>query len=107
MDPTTGHQYQKPNIKGVTKAVLVTGGAGYVGSHTCKLLAKNGYVPITIDRHFREGLKTFGPCHDLHLPQEVDRLDEIIKRYPNQKKLFLNIILFGLWLITISFDFIS
>ena len=81
MDPTTGHQYQKPNIKGVTKAVLVTGGAGYVGSHTCKLLAKNGYVPITIDRHFREGLKTFGPCHDLHLPQEVDRLDEIIKRY--------------------------
>ncbi len=81
MDPTTGHQYQKPNIKGVTKAVLVTGGAGYVGSHTCKLLAKNGYVPITIDRHFREGLKTFGPCHDLNLPQEVDRLDEIIKRY--------------------------
>ena len=70
MDPTTGHQYQKPNIKGVTKAVLVTGGAGYVGSHTCKLLAKNGYVPITIDRHFREGLKTFGPCHDLHLPQD-------------------------------------
>ena len=81
MDPTTGHQFQKTNISQINKAVLVTGGAGYVGSHTCKLLAKNGYVPIIVDRHFREGLKTFGPCHDLHLPQEIDRLDEIIKRY--------------------------
>ncbi len=81
MDPTTGHQFQKTNISPINKAVLVTGGAGYVGSHTCKLLAKNGYVPIIVDRHFREGLKTFGPCHDLHLPQEIDRLDEIIKRY--------------------------
>ena len=81
MDPTTGHQYQKPSIKGLSKAVLVTGGAGYVGSHTCKLLAKNGYLPITVDRHFREGLVSFGPNHNLHLPQEVDRLDEIIKRY--------------------------
>ena len=81
MDPTTGHQFQKTNISAINKAVLVTGGAGYVGSHTCKLLAKNGYLPITIDRHYRQGLKTFGPCHDLHLPQEVDRLDEIIKRY--------------------------
>ena len=81
MDPTTGHQFQKTNISPINKAVLVTGGAGYVGSHTCKLLAKNGYLPITIDRHYRQGLKTFGPCHDLHLPQEIDRLDEIIKRY--------------------------
>ena len=81
MDPTTGHQFQKTNISAINKAVLVTGGAGYVGSHTCKLLAKNGYLPITIDRHYRQGLKTFGPCHDLHLPQEIDRLDEIIKRY--------------------------
>ena len=81
MDPTTGHQFQKTNISPINKAVLVTGGAGYVGSHTCKLLAKNGYVPIIVDRRFREGLKTFGPCHDLHLPQEIDRLDEIIKRY--------------------------
>ena len=81
MDPTTGHQYQSPNIKGVTKAVLVTGGAGYVGSHTCKLLAKNGYLPVTVDRHFREGLVSFGPNHNYSLPQEIDRLDEIIKRY--------------------------
>ena len=31
------------------KRVLVTGGAGYIGSHTCKLLATAGYEPITYD----------------------------------------------------------
>ena len=31
------------------KNILVTGGAGYVGSHTCKLLASVGYEPITYD----------------------------------------------------------
>jgi len=29
--------------------VLVTGGAGYIGSHACKELAKAGYVPVTLD----------------------------------------------------------
>ncbi|MFO1434438.1 MAG: UDP-glucose 4-epimerase GalE [Candidatus Competibacteraceae bacterium] len=29
--------------------VLVTGGAGYIGSHTCKALAATGFVPITLD----------------------------------------------------------
>lgn len=29
--------------------VLVTGGAGYIGSHTCKELAKNNFVPIVFD----------------------------------------------------------
>ena len=29
--------------------ILVTGGAGYIGSHTCKALAKAGYVPIAYD----------------------------------------------------------
>lgn len=31
------------------KTVLVTGGAGYIGSHTCKALAKAGYAPVTLD----------------------------------------------------------
>jgi UDP-arabinose 4-epimerase len=29
--------------------VLVAGGAGYIGSHTCKALAGTGHVPIVID----------------------------------------------------------
>jgi UDP-arabinose 4-epimerase len=29
--------------------VLVTGGAGYIGSHTCKMLAKAGFQPIVLD----------------------------------------------------------
>ena len=81
MEDTTGHQFQKPSINGLSKAVLVTGGAGYVGSHTCKMLAKNGFTPVTVDRHFREGLKSFGPNYNLNLPQEMDRIDEIVNRY--------------------------
>ena len=30
-------------------AVLVTGGAGYVGSHACKALAQAGYLPVVVD----------------------------------------------------------
>ena len=31
------------------KHVLVTGGAGYIGSHACKALALAGFVPVTYD----------------------------------------------------------
>jgi len=31
------------------KVVLVTGGAGYIGSHTCKALAKSGFLPVVLD----------------------------------------------------------
>src|SRR5665213_1310535 len=30
-------------------AVLVTGGAGYIGSHACKALARAGYLPVAYD----------------------------------------------------------
>src|SRR6266480_2936781 len=29
--------------------ILVTGGAGYIGGHTAKLLARTGYQPIALD----------------------------------------------------------
>jgi UDP-arabinose 4-epimerase len=29
--------------------ILVTGGAGYIGSHACKALARAGYTPVTFD----------------------------------------------------------
>jgi len=31
------------------KHVLVTGGAGYIGSHTAKALANSGFIPVTYD----------------------------------------------------------
>jgi UDP-arabinose 4-epimerase len=32
-----------------TRTILVTGGAGFIGSHTCKALASAGYLPVTLD----------------------------------------------------------
>ncbi len=34
------------------KTVLVTGGAGFVGSHLCKRLAKDGHTVISLDNYF-------------------------------------------------------
>ena len=36
-------------IPRMSKAILVTGGAGYVGSHACKTLAGAGYRPVVYD----------------------------------------------------------
>src|SRR5580704_2170833 len=33
----------------IIMAILVTGGAGYIGSHTCVELLKNGYEIIVVD----------------------------------------------------------
>jgi UDP-glucose 4-epimerase len=48
------------------KYILVTGGAGYIGSYMCKCLAKNGYKPIVLDnlvRGHREAVK-WGPFYE-------------------------------------------
>ncbi|HEX3881753.1 MAG TPA: UDP-glucose 4-epimerase GalE [Stellaceae bacterium] len=47
----------------MSQSILVTGGAGYVGSHACKALAKAGYVPVAFDnlsRGHREAVR-WGP----------------------------------------------
>ena len=33
----------------MTRAVLVAGGAGFVGAHTCKSLAQAGFLPVVLD----------------------------------------------------------
>jgi UDP-glucose-4-epimerase GalE len=33
----------------MNRTILVTGGAGYIGSHTCKALAETGFIPVTFD----------------------------------------------------------
>ena len=62
--------------------ILVTGGAGYVGSHACKALAASGYLPITYDNLIhghREAVK-WGP---LEIGDITDRgaLDAAIARH--------------------------
>lgn len=44
-------------------AILVTGGAGFIGSHTCKLLAAAGYLPVAFDNLCRGNRKSvaWGP----------------------------------------------
>src|ERR1700730_3787618 len=34
---------------GFLRRILVTGGAGYIGSHTCKLLKSEGLFPVVYD----------------------------------------------------------
>lgn len=58
--------------------VLVTGGAGYIGSHACKALAAAGYIPVTFDNlctGWREAVK-FGPFEQGDLMDRA-RLDEV------------------------------
>src|SRR5438034_1329596 len=53
----------------MSKSVLVTGGAGYIGSHACKILAQAGYQPIVFDnlsRGHREAVR-WGPLVEGHL----------------------------------------
>lgn len=43
--------------------VLVTGGAGYIGAHVCKVLRSHGFIPVTFDNlstGWREAVK-YGP----------------------------------------------
>lgn len=55
--------------------VLVTGGAGYIGAHACKALARAGFVPVAFDNFttgWREAVK-FGPSieGDLMNPAQI------------------------------------
>jgi UDP-arabinose 4-epimerase len=65
-----------------SKVVLVTGGAGYIGSHTCKALALAGYTPITYDNfvHGHHWAVRWGP---LEIGDIADRskLDAVIEHY--------------------------
>lgn len=61
----------------MNRTILVTGGAGYIGSHACKRLAAAGYVPVTFDnlsRGHRDFVK-WGPLEegDIRDPVALDR----------------------------------
>ena len=83
MENTTEHQYPKANTSSMAKTILVIGGAGYIGSHICKLLVKNGYAPVVIDHNLesKPWANSFGPAFNLNLPIELSELEAIIKRF--------------------------
>ena len=64
------------------KHVLVTGGAGYIGSHACKALRAAGYVPVTFDNlstGWEQAVK-FGPLEVGDLADRA-RLDEVFAKW--------------------------
>ncbi len=64
------------------KTVLVTGGAGYIGSHACKALALQGYLPITYDNliYGHEWAVKWGPFEKGDI-NDRSRLDEVFNKY--------------------------
>jgi len=64
------------------KTVLVTGGAGYIGSHACKALKAAGYIPVTFDNlvtGWKDAVK-FGPFEQGDL-QDRARLDDVFAKH--------------------------
>ncbi|MEM9268121.1 MAG: UDP-glucose 4-epimerase GalE, partial [Pseudomonadota bacterium] len=62
--------------------ILVTGGAGYIGSHACKALAEAGHRPVTYDNlstGWRDAVQ-FGPL-ELGDIRDTDRLTAVMKAH--------------------------
>jgi UDP-glucose 4-epimerase len=65
--------------------VLVTGGAGYIGSHTCLRLAEAGYTPVVYD-NLSNGWRKFvqwGPFEPGDI-RDGARLDEVLAKHRPQ-----------------------
>jgi UDP-arabinose 4-epimerase len=62
--------------------VLVTGGAGYIGSHACKALAKAGHLPVTYDslENGRADAVKWGPLEEGDIA-DAERLRAVIARH--------------------------
>lgn len=66
----------------MTGHILVIGGAGYIGSHTCKALAQEGFTPVVYDdlsAGFAYNVK-WGPL-ELGDIRDVDRLRGVVAKY--------------------------
>jgi UDP-glucose 4-epimerase/UDP-arabinose 4-epimerase len=56
---------QDTTSAGTRRAVLVAGGAGFIGAQTCKALHRAGYLPVTLDNLSKgyEPQVKWGPLH--------------------------------------------
>jgi UDP-glucose-4-epimerase GalE len=66
----------------MSRNVLVTGGAGYIGSHTCKVLRENNFIPVTFDNlstGHREFVK-WGPFFEGDLLNKED-IQNVFNQY--------------------------
>ena len=63
------------------KKILVTGGAGYIGSHACKELSKRGYQPVVFDNlvYGHEEAVKWGPLYKGDL-FDTELLKSVIKK---------------------------
>tara|TARA_B100001741_G_C16547949_1_gene597819 strand:+ start:569 stop:1558 length:990 start_codon:yes stop_codon:yes gene_type:complete len=64
------------------KNVLVTGGAGYIGSHTCKILKSNNFNPVSYD-NLSSGKKKFVKWGPLVIGElgDKNKIIKTIKKY--------------------------
>ncbi|WP_116132920.1 UDP-glucose 4-epimerase GalE [Tropicimonas sp. IMCC34043] len=62
--------------------ILVSGGAGYIGSHACKVLAREGYTPVAFDNLSTgwEQAVRFGPLEVGDLLDRA-RIDEVFAKH--------------------------
>jgi UDP-arabinose 4-epimerase len=68
-----------------SKSVLVTGGAGYIGSHACKALSRAGYLPVTFDNlvYGHEWAVKWGPLEKGDILDRA-RLEDVLRKYRPQ-----------------------
>ncbi len=66
----------------MNNVILVTGGAGYIGSHVCKALSQKGFLPVVYDNlcSGNAGAVRWGPFEKGDI-RDRQRLAEIISRY--------------------------
>ena len=65
-----------------SRTVLVTGGAGYIGSHTCKALAAAGYTPVSLDSlvYGHRWAVRWGPLAEVDLKDRT-AVERVLREY--------------------------
>ncbi|MBC7338157.1 MAG: UDP-glucose 4-epimerase, partial [Clostridia bacterium] len=66
----------------LARTVLVTGGAGYIGSHVCKALAEDGWTPVCYDNlsNGHDWAVQWGPLERGDI-RDRERLRAVVRTY--------------------------